>query len=67
LTLSIDDIQHKSTFSYGECCYTECHDYLNVTLSVILLNVVMLSVVAPKGTSYRHFICWGSLTTKQSL
>jgi hypothetical protein len=31
---------------YAECRDAECRDYLNVILSVIL-NVVMLSVVAP--------------------
>jgi len=35
-----------------QCRYGECHDYLNVTLIVLMLNVVMqsvvmLSVVAP--------------------
>ncbi len=51
-TLSID-IQHNSfEFHYAECCYAECHDYLNVMLSVIMpnvirLNVIMLNVVAP--------------------
>jgi hypothetical protein len=28
-----------------ECCYAECHNYLNVMMGVILLNVVMLSVI----------------------
>jgi hypothetical protein len=33
-----------------ECCcaeyrFSECHDYLNVMLSIIILNVVMLSVI----------------------
>ncbi len=32
---------------YAECRYAECRDYLNVMLSVVRLNVVMLSVVAP--------------------
>jgi hypothetical protein len=27
--------------------YAECRDYLNVMLSVVMLNVVKLSVVAP--------------------
>jgi hypothetical protein len=31
--------------------YAECRDYLNVILSVIRLNVVMLSVVAPQNVS----------------
>ncbi len=41
-TLSID-IQHNSK----ECHYAECRDYLNVMLSVVRLNVIMLSAVAP--------------------
>jgi len=41
-TLSID-IQHNSI----ECHYAECRDYLNV-----MLNVVMLSVVAPVNELY---------------
>ncbi len=46
-TLSIS-IQHNSK----ECHYAECRDYLNIQLSVIILsvvrvNVIMLSVVAP--------------------
>jgi hypothetical protein len=28
-----------------ECCYAECHNYLNVMMGVILLDVVMLSVI----------------------
>jgi hypothetical protein len=28
-----------------ECRYAECHNYLNVMLSVVMLNVVMQSVV----------------------
>jgi len=30
------------------CCYAECRDYFAAIMSVIMLNVVMLSVVAPK-------------------
>jgi hypothetical protein len=52
------DIQHNSIeCHYAECSYAECHDYLNDTLSVVMLNVfllsitrlnvVMLSVIAP--------------------
>jgi hypothetical protein len=37
-TLSINDIQPNSI----ECHYGECRDYLNVMLSVVRLNVVML-------------------------
>ncbi len=54
MTVSID-IQHNSTL----CHYAECHDYLNVVLivvmlnvSVVRLNVVMLSVIAPIGAQY---------------
>jgi hypothetical protein len=35
-TLSID-VQHNSF----ECHYAECRDYLNVMLSVVMLNVVV--------------------------
>jgi hypothetical protein len=42
MTLSID-IQHNSI----ECHYALCRDYLNVMLSVVRLNVIILSVVAP--------------------
>ncbi len=41
-TLSID-VKLNSI----ECHYAECRDYLNVMLSVVMLNVVRLSVVAP--------------------
>jgi hypothetical protein len=41
-TLSIG-IQHNCI----ECHYAECRDYLHVILSVVRLNVFMLSVVAP--------------------
>ncbi len=40
MTVSID-IQHNSI----ECNYTECCDYLNIMLSVVMLKIVMLSVV----------------------
>ncbi len=46
MTLSID-IQYNSI----ECHYAECCDYLNVMLSVVIVNVVMLSVVAPTSTA----------------
>jgi hypothetical protein len=42
-TFSINDTQHTSI----ECCYAECPDYLNVLLSVIMLNAIMLSVMEP--------------------
>jgi hypothetical protein len=32
--------------------YAKCHDYLNIMLSVVGLNVVMLSVVGP----FRHHL-----------
>ncbi len=38
MTLSINDTQNNSI----ECHYAECRDYLNVMLSVVMLNVVML-------------------------
>jgi hypothetical protein len=37
-----------------ECRYAECHDYLNVILSVIVLNAVMQSVVAPFSTPLQN-------------
>ncbi len=47
MTLSIG-IQHNNIeCHYAECLYDECRDYLNVMVSVIMLNVVILSVVAP--------------------
>ncbi len=47
MTLSID-IQHNSIeCQYADCRYAECRDYLNVMLSIFMLNVVMLSDVAP--------------------
>jgi hypothetical protein len=50
MTLSINDTQHRHSANsiechYAECLYADCHDYLNVMLSVVRLNVVMLSVV----------------------
>ncbi len=49
MTLSID-IQHNSIeCHYAECLYADCHDFLNVMLSAIMLNVVRLSIVAPLG------------------
>ncbi len=52
-TLSID-IQHNSIeCHHAECRYAECRDYLNVMLSVVRLNVVMLSVVVPHFTPTR--------------
>jgi hypothetical protein len=47
MTLSIG-IKHISIeCHYAEFRYAECRDYLNVILSVVMMNVVMLSVVAP--------------------
>jgi hypothetical protein len=48
-TLLSIDIQHNSI----ECHYADCRDYLNVMLCVVMLsfvglNVVMMSVVAPR-------------------
>jgi hypothetical protein len=42
MKLSID-IQQNSIE-----CHAECRDYLNVVLSVVMLNVIMLGIVAPK-------------------
>ncbi len=52
MTLSINDPQHRLQHwriecHYVECRYSECCNYLYVMLSVITLNVVILSVVAP--------------------
>jgi hypothetical protein len=47
MTLSIDIHHNSIECHYSEYHYAECFDYLNVTLSVIRLNVVMLSVKAP--------------------
>jgi hypothetical protein len=57
MTLCIDIHHNSIECHYAECCYAEYHDYLNVMLSVLTLNVfvlsfvrlnvVMLSVVAP--------------------
>ncbi len=43
----ICDTQHNSTVHYSKCHFAECCDYLNVLLSVSMLNVVMLSIVVP--------------------
>ncbi len=51
-TLSINDTQHnRKEGHYAECRYAVCRDYLNVMLSVVRLNVIMLSVVIPP----KHF------------
>ncbi len=51
VALGINGIQHSDT-QHTEIRYAECHDYLVFTLGVIMLsvvirNVVMLSVLAP--------------------
>ncbi len=44
MTLSISDTQHNNTpLSH----YTECHILFIIKLSVVLLNVVMLTVITP--------------------
>jgi len=54
MSLGMNDIQHNYTQRTGiECIDAECRDFLNVILSVIMLNVVVLSVVAP---SKKHSI-----------
>jgi hypothetical protein len=42
MTLNIN-IQHNGI----EYHYAECHDYINVMLTVVRMNVFILSVVAP--------------------
>jgi hypothetical protein len=44
MTLCID-IQHNSIECHNAECCAECRDYLNVMLSVVMLNVIMLIVV----------------------
>jgi hypothetical protein len=45
---AINSIQHSDTQQTSmEFYYAECHDYLNVMLSAIMLNGVMLDVVSP--------------------
>jgi hypothetical protein len=57
-THSINDTQHKchSAFSieyrYSKCHYAESRDYIIVMLGDVVLNVVMLSVMAPSGAPY---------------
>ncbi len=34
-------------YRYAVCHYVECRDYINVMLSVVMLNVIMLSDMAP--------------------
>ncbi len=46
MTLSIDNQHNCIECHYAEFHYAECWDYLNVMLSVVMLNVLMLSVVA---------------------
>jgi hypothetical protein len=45
MTLSIDIHHNSIECHYAECCYAECHDYLNDMLSDVTLNVFVLSVV----------------------
>ncbi len=52
MTLYINDTLHKCRIAQCECryaerCFVECNNHLNVILSVVILNVVMPSVVAP--------------------
>ncbi len=46
-TLSINIHHNGIECHYAECRYTERRDYLNVMLSVVRMNVFILSVVAP--------------------
>jgi hypothetical protein len=44
--------QHKETIiqrHYAECRYAECHGLFIVMQSVMLLNIIMLNVVAPRA------------------
>jgi hypothetical protein len=56
-THSIKDIQHNHTQHISiDCCYAElhyvqCRDYLNVMLSVIMLNVAMLQHSAKRQSA----------------
>jgi len=45
MTLSIE--WHYAEWHYAVRCYAQCHEYLNVMLSVIMLNVGMLSFIIP--------------------
>ncbi len=45
-TLSINGIQHNDNPINIKGLYADCFDNLNVVLSVIMPNVIMLSVVA---------------------
>ncbi len=40
VTLSINDIQHKNKQHFALCLYAGCRDFLIVTLSIVMLNVV---------------------------
>ncbi len=57
MTLSIN-IQHNSKeclnaeCRQAECRYADCRDYLNVRLSIVRLNVVMLIFVTPVATNH---------------
>jgi hypothetical protein len=42
---------HYAKCRYTKCHYAECRNCFNVMPSVIILNVVMLSVVAPLSTA----------------
>jgi hypothetical protein len=53
MTLSIGIQRNTFECHYAKCRFAECHGYLNVILSVTMLNVIMLSVVAPKILLYR--------------
>jgi hypothetical protein len=45
VTVSIE--RHYAECHYAECHHAECHDYINLVSNDVMLNVVMLSVVAP--------------------
>jgi hypothetical protein len=48
MKLSITVTQHSNALHYAECLYGECRVLFIVMLSVGMLNVVMLSVEAPR-------------------
>jgi hypothetical protein len=57
VTLSINDIQHKShSEKHSVCHYAECRDLCIIMLNVTMLSVVMPNVVAPFFLVI--FSCW---------
>jgi hypothetical protein len=56
MALSIDIQRDSIECHYAECRYPECHDYLNIMLSEVRLDIVMLSVVAPSALLFNIFL-----------